>query len=69
MARDSKENPKAMWSYLKQNRSNRVSVGPLKDGDSLVTDDKEMAELLNNAFQKQNIPSRASPSPASPSAW
>ena len=50
LARDSKENPKAMWSYLKQNRSNRVSVGPLKDGDRLVTDDKEMAELLNSAF-------------------
>ena len=37
-------------SYLKNKTSNRVSVGPLKDGDRLVTDDKEMAELLNSAF-------------------
>jgi ribonuclease P/MRP protein subunit RPP40 len=37
-------------SYLKNKTSNRVSVGPLKDGDRLVTDDSEMAEMLNNYF-------------------
>ena len=49
-AKGAKKNPKAFYSYLKKKTANKVSVGPLMDGDSLVTDDSEMAELLNNFF-------------------
>ena len=34
----------------KRNVSGHVSVGPLKQGDELVTDDKDMATILNNQF-------------------
>ena len=50
LAKGAKKNPKAFYSYLKKKASNKVSVGPLMDGDNLVNDDTEMAELLNNFF-------------------
>lgn len=53
------KNKKAFFSYLKKKTSNRVSVGPLKDGDKLVTDNKDMAEMLNNwylsVFTRENL--------------
>ena len=51
LAKDSKSNPKLFYSYLKSKTSNRESVGPLKASNNhLVTDEKEMAEMLNNFF-------------------
>ena len=50
LAKAAKRNPKQFFSYLKKKTSNRVSVGPLKDGERLVTDDGEMAYILNNYF-------------------
>ena len=51
LAKDCKRNPKAFWSYMKKNTSNRVSVGPLKDDqDKLVTDSKEQANILNRWY-------------------
>ena len=50
LAKAAKRNPKQFFSYLKKKTSNRVSVGPLKDGDRMVSDDTEMANLLNNYF-------------------
>ena len=50
LAKSAKKNPKQFFSYLKKKTSNQVTVGPLKDGDRLVTDDTEMATLLNNYF-------------------
>ena len=41
-------NKKAFYSYLKKKTSNMVSVGPLRDGEDLVTDNKKMAETLNS---------------------
>ena len=32
------KNKKAFYSYMKKKTSNRVSVGPLKDGEELVTE-------------------------------
>merc|ERR1712030_23581 len=53
------ENKKAFYSYMKKKTSNRVSVGPLKEGDELVTDNKKMAEILNNwycsMFTRENL--------------
>ena len=50
LAKGAKKNPKAFYSYLKKKTANKVSVGPLMDGESLVSDDSEMAELLNTFF-------------------
>jgi hypothetical protein len=50
LAKAAKRNPKQFFSYLKKKTSNRFSVGPLKDGERLVTDDGEMAYILNNYF-------------------
>ena len=36
---------------MKKKTSNKVTVGPLKNSDGrLVTDDKEMADILNNHY-------------------
>ena len=51
LAKDSKVNPKAFWSYMKKKTGNRVSVGPLKgDSNKLVTDSKEQADILNSWY-------------------
>ena len=60
LAKNSKRNPKAFFSYIKKKSSNRVSVGPLKNSDEeLVTDDKEMADILNrhycNMFTREDM--------------
>ena len=41
LAKAAKRNPKQFFSYLKKKTSDRVSVGPLKDGERLVTDNRE----------------------------
>ena len=50
LAKNAKKNSKAFYSYLKKKVSNKVSVGPLKDGDELVSDDARMAGILNSFF-------------------
>ena len=50
LAKDSKKNPKAFWSYMKKKTSNRVSVGPLKEDNKLVTDSKEQANILKRWY-------------------
>ena len=51
LAKNSKRNPKAFYSYIKKKSSNRVTVGPLKNlNGKLVTDDKEMADILNSLY-------------------
>jgi hypothetical protein len=53
------ENKKAFYSYMKKKTTNKVSVGPLKEGDELITDNKKMAEILNNwycsVFTRENL--------------
>ena len=37
-AKEAKKNSKQFYSYLKKKTANRVTVGPLKHGEELVTD-------------------------------
>ena len=50
LAKNAKKNPKAFYSYLKSRTSNKESVGPLKEGDKVISDDKNMADTLNFFF-------------------
>ena len=51
LAKDAKKKPKQFYSYIKKRNSNRVCVGPLKDDkNNLVTEDKEMTEILNSWY-------------------
>ena len=50
LARRSKMDPKKFYSYLKSKTSNRVSVGPLVGREGIVTDNREMAEILNAQY-------------------
>ena len=50
LAKDAKKKPRAFWGYMKTKTANRQSVGPLKNGDEIVTDDKKQAEILNQFF-------------------
>ena len=50
LAKDCKKNPKAFWSYMKKKTSNRVNVGPLRDGNKVVTDSREQANILNRWY-------------------
>ena len=49
-AKEAKKNNKQFYSYLKKKTANRVTVGPLKDGEELVTDHQQMANILNSFF-------------------
>lgn len=59
LAKDARRNPKAFYSYLKSKTSNRQSVGPLKENNEVVTDDKRQAEILNlfftSVFTKEDL--------------
>ena len=50
LAKESKENSKTFYNYISSKKSNRVSVGPLKKDNILITDDSEIAEDLNTFF-------------------
>ena len=50
LAKNRKKNSKAFFSHIKKSTSNRVSVGPLKQGDEMVADHGRMATLLNEFF-------------------
>ena len=43
-------NKRPFNSYIKSKTKSRVTVGPLKQGSSLVTDNQQMASILNNQF-------------------
>ena len=50
LAKNRKKNNKAFFSHIKKATSNRVSVGPLKQGDEVVADSGRMATMLNEFF-------------------
>ena len=51
LARNSKSNPRAMYSYINKKTSTRAKVGPLKDSSGkTITDDDSMASILNTFF-------------------
>ena len=50
LAKNAKKNSKMFWSYMKQKTSNRVTVGPLIRDKVVITDDKEMCEVLNQQY-------------------
>ena len=52
VARDSKKNPKAFWSFIKAKTNSRSGIADLKMPDGTKTaSDLEKAELLNTFFQ------------------
>jgi hypothetical protein len=59
LAKNAKKNSKMFWSYMKQKTSNRVTVGPLVRDGVVITDDKEMSEVLNqqycSVFTRENL--------------
>ena len=50
LAKDAKANPKAFYKYLNSKKSNRETIGPLKVNSTVIDNDKEMAETLNDFF-------------------
>ena len=50
IAKDSKTNPKAFFSYVNSARRNRSSVGPLKIDGQLVVNSKDQANAYNRYF-------------------
>ena len=50
LAFEAKKNPKAFYKYINSKKSNRESIGPLKVNDTLVEDDQDIADNLNNFF-------------------
>jgi hypothetical protein len=50
LAKKARKNPRKFNSYLKSKTRNRVSVGQLKGVDGLVSDDGEMAGILNAQY-------------------
>ena len=62
LAKEAKRKPKLFYSYLKSRTSNKQSVGPLKTGEKMVSDNTGMADILNNFFtsvftvENPNIP-------------
>ena len=62
-----KKNPKAFYPYLKFRTSNKVTVGPLKEGEEIVTDNNKMADMLNvffsSVFTQEDVSNIPTPSP------
>ena len=50
LAQQRKSNSKAFFSHIKKCTANRVTVGPLKQGDDIVSDSGQMATVLNDFF-------------------
>ena len=52
LAKEGKRSKKRFYSYLKKNLSNRVGIGPLKNGETMATNNKDMANILNECYAK-----------------
>ncbi len=50
IAYEDKNNRKPFYNYVKKKTKGRTAVGPLKQDRRVVTDDTEMAEVLNEFF-------------------
>ena len=50
LAAEAKKKPKQFYSYIKSRMANRSTIGPLKDGDNVISDNKGMSSLLNSFF-------------------
>ena len=50
LAKEAKQKPKLFYSYLKSKSSNKQTVGPLKDGETVISDNTGMANVLNSFF-------------------
>ena len=50
LAKEAKKKPKMFYSYLRTKTANKTSIGPLKDGDEVISNDEGMATLLNKFF-------------------
>ena len=49
LAKEAKNNANQFHSYIKKKTANRVTVGPLKAGEEIVTDNQVMCNMLNDA--------------------
>ena len=64
LAKEAKKKPKMFYSYLRSKIKNKSSIGPLKDGDKVVSDDIGMANVLNKFFatvftiENDNLPAQ-----------
>ena len=53
ISNDAKTNPKLFFSYIRRKKATRENIGPLLNSDDiLVSDNKEMAQVLNQTFSK-----------------
>jgi hypothetical protein len=50
LAKEAKKKPKQFYAYLKSRTSNKQTIGPLKKGDQIISDNTKMATLLNDFF-------------------
>ena len=50
LSKNAKKNSKMFWSYMKEKTSNRISVGPLVGDGEVISDDREMCEVLNKQY-------------------
>ena len=59
-----RKNSKYFFSYAKQFSKLKSSVGPFRDGDSIISDNKTMADMLANQFSSVfSVPAEELPSP------
>ena len=50
LANNTKDNPKAFWTFVKKTKSEEVGISDLKVNNSMISDAKGKAEALNNQF-------------------
>ena len=55
LAKEAKRKPKMFYSYLKSKTSNRVSVGPLKENEQVISDDTGMANRVSQKTRKSSF--------------
>ena len=59
LASSIKKDPKTFYSYANNKKTAKPKIGPIKEDDKLLTEDKDIARALNNfftsVFTKENL--------------
>ena len=50
LASSVKEDPKKFYSYANNKKSVKPKIGPIKEGDNLLTEDKDIASISSKQF-------------------